>query len=132
MISHRWAGKTFSQIVTLVEEGPYSGIFDNADDNDQSTIKILNDAPRGETGRIDYNDQSISVLSGFSTASVSLNDEPTLTIGDGSSSLQAGTEFPVILLMVIKIFNSGSRDDLDIFRETSLIPTLEIGSPSNS
>jgi len=120
---------TFSQILTLVEEGPYSGIFDNADDNDQSTILIRNDAPRGETGRIDYNDQSISVLSGFSTASVSLDEEPTLTIGDGSRNLKAGTEFPVILVDQDQNINSGSKEDLDVFRETSLIPTLEIGNP---
>jgi hypothetical protein len=123
------AGKTFSNIVTLVEEGPYSGIFDNADNSDQSTIRILSNAPRGETGRIDYNDQSVSVLSAFSTAAVSLEDEPTLTIGDGISPLQGGREVPVLLVDVDQNINSGSRDDLDIFRDTSIIPTLEIGDP---
>jgi len=121
--------KTFSQILTLVEEGPYSGAFDNGDDNDQSTIRILNNAPRGETGRIEYNDQSISVLTGFSSAEVSLSDEPVLTIGDGITSLQPGTEFPVLLVDVDQNINSGSRDDLDVFRDTSIIPTLEIGNP---
>jgi hypothetical protein len=121
--------KTFSQILTLVEKGPYSGIFDNADNNDQSTIRILNNAPRGETGRIEYNDQSISVLSAFSTAAVSLEDEPTLTISDGLTPLKAGTEFPIILVDGDQNINSGSRDDLDIFRDTSIIPTLEIGNP---
>jgi hypothetical protein len=119
---------SFSQILTLVEEGPYSGIFDNVDDSDQSTIKILNNAPRGETGTIDYNKKSVSVLSGFSTASVSF-EEPILTIGDGSTSLRAGTEFPIILGDDDQNINSGSRDHLDVFRETAIIPTLELGSP---
>jgi hypothetical protein len=114
--------------LTLVEEGPYSGIFDNVDDSDQSTIKILNNAPRGETGTIDYNKKSVSVLSGFSTASVSF-EEPILTIGDGSTSLRAGTEFPIILGDDDQNINSGSRDHLDVFRETAIIPTLELGSP---
>jgi hypothetical protein len=121
------SGNTLKQIITLVEEGPYSGIFDTADYNDQSTIKILSDAPRGETGRIDYNDQSVSILSGFSTASVFF-DEPTLTIGDGSS-LRAGTEFPIILEDKDQNTNSGSREDLDVFRDTAIIPTLELGNP---
>ena len=122
------AGSTFSQIVTLVENGPYSGNFDNADDSDQSTIGILSDAPRGETGRIDYNDQSLSVLSQFSTASFSLDEEPVLSIG-GGSSLRAGTEFPIILTDPDQNVNSGARDDLDAFKENVVLPTLELGNP---
>jgi len=107
-------GNTFRRIVTLVEEGPYSGLFDSSDDSDQSTIRILNDAPRGQTGIIEYNDQSISVLSGFTTASVSL-DEPTLTIGDGFNLLRPGTEVPIILFDPDQNINSGANDDLDRF-----------------
>jgi len=122
------AGKIFSNIVTVVEEGPYSGIFDNADDADQSTIRILKDAPRGQTGKIDYNEQPISVLTGFTSASVSL-DEQTLTIGDGSNSLRPGTEVPIILVDPDQNINSVANDDLDVFRDSSIIPTLEIGNP---
>ena len=111
-----------------MKKDPTLEYFDNVDDGDQSTIKILNNAPRGETGRIDYNDQSVSVLSGFSTASVSF-DEPILTIGGGSTSLRAGTEFPIILGDDDQNTNSGSRDHLDVFRDTAIIPTLELGSP---
>ncbi|MDH3278397.1 MAG: peptidase [Nitrosopumilus sp.] len=123
------AGKIYSKIVTLVEEGPYSGVFDNVDDNDQSTTRILNDAPRGQTGRINYNQQSVSVLTGPSTGGVSLGGEPVLNIGDGSKSLRPGTEFSVVLIDNDQNINSGSRDHLDIFRETAIIPTLEIGNP---
>jgi len=123
------AGKTYSKIVTLVEEGPNSGVFDNVDDNDQSTIRILNDAPRGQTGQINYNQQSVSVLTGPSTGGVSLGGEPVLNVGDGSKSLRPGTEFSVVLIDNDQNINSGSRDHLDIFRDTAIIPTLEIGNP---
>jgi len=122
------AGNIFSQIVTLVENGPNSGIFDSADDNDESVITILGDAPRGQTGQIEYNEKSISVLTGSTTSSVSIN-EPILTVGGGSKSLKPGTKFPVSLLDPDQNINSGIKDDLDVFRDTSLIPTLEIGNP---
>ncbi|MCI4432929.1 MAG: peptidase [Nitrosopumilus sp.] len=118
----------FSQIVTLVENGPNSGVFDNVDDSDESTIVILDDAPRGQIGQIEYNQKSISVLTGSLTSSVSIN-EPILTVGDGSKSLIPGTKFPVILLDPDQNINSGIKDDLDVFRDTSLIPTLKIGNP---
>ena len=119
---------TFSQIITLVEDGPNSGLFDSADDNDNSVVKILNNAPRGQTGQIEYNQKSISVLTGFSSASVSVN-EPTLTIGSGSKSLAPGTKYPVILIDPDQNLNSGARDHLDVFRDTAIIPTITIGNP---
>ena len=122
------AGATYSELITLVEEGPYSGIFDNSDDNDESTIRILANAPRGETGTIDYNESSVSVLTGFSTASVSI-EKPVLTIGDGSANLRPGTEVPLVLVDPDQNINSGARDDLDVFREDAIIPTLELGTP---
>ncbi len=122
------AGKTFSKIVTFVEEGPNSGIFDNGDNNDRSTIKILNNAPRGQTGTIEYDGNPISVLTGFSTASIGLDEKPTLKLGEGSV-LRPGTEIPIFLSDKDQNINSGSDDDLDVFRETAIIPTLKIGDP---
>lgn len=121
-------GNQFSQIVTLVESGPTSGEFDSVDDNDESTIAILDNAPRGQTGQIEYNKKSISVLTGPTTSSVSIS-EPVLSIGDGSKSLKPGTKFPIVLFDPDQNINSGSNDDLDVFRDTSLVPTLEIGNP---
>ena len=118
----------FSEILTLVESGPNSGIFDNADHNDQSTLEILNNAPRGQAGSIEYNNESISVLTGSSTATFSLNT-PTLTIGDGLQLLKPGTKYPIILVDHDQNFNSGSRDDLDSYRDSSILPTLKIGNP---
>jgi len=119
---------TYSEILTLVEVGPNSGIFDNADDNDQSTLGILDDAPRGQSGSISYNDKSVSIVTGSSSASVSLV-EPTLKIGDGSQSLKPGIEFPVVLIDPDLNVNSGARNDLDAFNPTAIIPSLTIGNP---
>jgi hypothetical protein len=119
---------TYSEILTLVEVGPNSGIFDNADDNDQSTLGILDDAPRGQAGSISYNDKSISIVTGSSSATVALIN-PTLTIGQGVESLKPGTEFPIVLVDPDQNINSGSRDSLDVFRDSSIIPTLRVGSP---
>ncbi len=119
--------QTFLEILTLVETGPNSGIFDNADNSDQSTLGILNDAPRGQTGSIQYDKKSASVLTGFSTATVALN--PTITIGDGHQSLKPGTKYDVVLVDPDQNFNSGLRDDFDASRDYSIIPTLQIGTP---
>jgi len=123
------AGSSFSKIITLVEEGPNTGLFDNADNGDKSNIKILNNAPRGQTGNISYNDETISVLTGFSTGSVSVTSKPSLKIASSSSSLNPGTEYPVILEDNDQNINSGARDHLDVFRESAIIPSMTIGTP---
>ena len=117
----------FEQIVTLVEKGPNSGIFESFDSSDQSTIGILANAPRGQTGQVTYNEDSISILTGSSDASVSLS-KPVLTV-EGIGFLRPGTEYPVILTDPDQNLNTGTRDDLDAFRPTSLIPSIIIGDP---
>jgi len=119
---------TFSNIVTLVEQEPNSGIFESFDSSDNSVIGILSNAPRGQTGQITYNEKSVSVLTGFSTSSVSVGDEPVLSIGNGGS-LNPGMEYDVILNDPDQNLNTGARDDLDVFRATALIPTVTIGNP---
>ncbi|MGY5151010.1 MAG: peptidase [Candidatus Nitrosopumilus sp. bin_6a] len=119
---------TYSEIITLVEDNPNSGIFDTGDNSDQSVLGILNDAPRGQAGSITYNKKSISVLTGSSSANVSF-DDPILTIGDGSQSLKPGTKYPVVLVDPDQNINSGSRDHLDVYRATALIPSITIGNP---
>ena len=118
----------FPQIVTLVEKGPNSGIFESFDHNDQSTIGIEQSASRGTTGIITYNDDSISILTGFSTASVDL-EKVELKISGNSNSLSPGTEYSLVLVDPDQNLNSGSQDNLDTFRDSSLIPTLRIGDP---
>jgi len=118
----------YPKIITLVEQGPNSGIFESFDYNDKSTIEITKNAPRGKTGTITYNQDSVSVLTGFSTASVSLQ-KAELKIQTNSGSLSPGTEYSIILVDPDQNVNANSRDDLDVFRDSSLIPTLKIGTP---
>ena len=122
------SSSSYSQIVTLVEKGPNSGIFESFDFNDQSTLGIERDASRGQAGVITYNEDSISILTGFSTASVSLQ-KAELKINSNSNSLSPGTEYSLILVDPDQNLNTGSQDDLDVFRDSSLIPTLKIGNP---
>ncbi|QUC64205.1 peptidase [Nitrosopumilus sp. K4] len=119
---------SFSQIITLVEDGPNSGIFDSADDNDDSILQILDNAPRGQTGRIEYDRKSLSVLTGFSTASVSIG-EPQLTIVSSTQQLNPGTKYKLSLIDPDQNINSGARDHLDVFRDSALLPSLQIGNP---
>ena len=119
---------TFSKIITLVEDGSNSGLFENFDSKNQSVLGILDDASRGQTGQINYNNKPLSVLTGSSTASISLNNKPVLTIGDGKS-LHPGTKYAVVLIDSDQNLNTGARDDLDVFRESAIIPTMMIGKP---
>jgi len=119
---------TFSSIVTLVEQEPNSGIFESFDSSDNSVMGILSNAPRGQSGQITYNEKSVSVLTGFSTSSVSIGDEPALTIANGEV-LRPGMKYPVILNDPDQNLNTGARDDLDVFRASAIIPTIQIGIP---
>jgi len=124
--------RTFSKILTFVENGPNSGIFDNVDHDDESNLGILDDAPRGRTGTITYNQESMSVLTGSSTASVSLRTDhhhPSLGIAGNLPSLAPGTEFEIVLTDSDQNINSGAKDYLDVFRDSAIIPTMRIGDP---
>lgn len=112
--------QSFSQIITLVETMPNSGIFDNGDYNNQSNLGIFSDAPRGHAGTITYNKQSMSILTGPSSA---LLQTPTLSIDS------LGKNLKVILMDSDQNINSGAKDNLDIFRDTATIPSMRIGSP---
>jgi hypothetical protein len=112
---------TFSQIVTLVESEPNSGTFENFDSNYESTIGILGNAPRGQSAIIQYNDKSISIVAGPSTASISMNPQ--------GSQFNAGQQVPVTVVDNDQNVNSGSRDILNVFRSTAIIPSLQLGNP---
>ena len=118
---------TYSDIVTFVETQPNSGIFTSYDDNDESVVGIIGNVPRGLTDIIRYNDKSISLLSGSSTASIDSN--PVISIGNLQSQWNPGTEMPIYLSDKDQNLNSGSQDDLDLFRSTSILPTLVLGEP---
>ena len=120
--------QNFSEIVTLVETRPNSGIFDNADYADKSNVIISNNAPRGHADSISYNTKSISVLTGSSTAGLSINS-PSLSVGDGNQILKPGTKYSVSLTDPDQNTNSGSRDKLNASESSSILPILQIGNP---
>ena len=111
----------YSQIVTLVESEPNSGIFENFDSSNESTIGILENAPRGQSAIIQYNDKSTSILAGPSTASISMTPK--------GSQFNAGQEAQVTLVDNDQNVNSGSRDILNVFRSKAIIPSLQLGDP---
>jgi len=112
---------TFSKVITFVESQPNTGIFENFDFSDQSSIMVQGDAPRGQSATISYNSESTSIVSGSVTAAVSL-DLPTTVFAPGH-------ENTVTLIDADQNKNPGAKEDLDVFRSTSIIPTLQIGSP---
>jgi len=110
---------TFTQIVTFVESQPNSATFENFDFGDQSNIKIKSNAPRGQSANIQYNSKSLSIVSGLSTASISL----------GSTQPLAGQKIPITVIDSDQNINSGARDRLEVFRSSAIIPSLTIGNP---
>ncbi len=112
---------TYSQIVTFVETEPNSGIFQSYDSGTESTIGILSTAPRGLTGSIQYNDVTQSILTGTFTASIGIS----MDVGN----LEPGKKASVTLTDNDQNLNAGDDDDLDVFRSTAIIPTLQIGDP---
>jgi hypothetical protein len=61
--------------VTISEQGPNSGVFGTYDESDKSVLKITSNAARGTSASIDYNESAVTVLVGFSFASVDI--QPT-------------------------------------------------------
>lgn len=112
---------TYTKIVTFVETEPNSGIFESFDYNNHSTIGISNTAPRGQSGSIEYNSKSTSIISGSSTASLSL--------GTQGSQFNPGQKAIITLTDDDQNFNQGTREHLDVFRSSAIIPTLQIGTP---
>lgn len=112
---------TYTKIVTFVETEPNSGIFESFDFNDESTIGISNDAPRGQSDSIEYNSHSKSIISGSSTASISF--------GIQSGKFNPGQKATITLTDSDQNLSPGTREHLDVFRSSAIIPTLQIGNP---
>ena len=111
----------YNDIVTLVESEPNSGIFQSFDYNDNSVIGILNNAPRGQSGSIEYNSKSTSIVTGDSTSSLSLVIS--------SNQFNPGQKATITLVDNDQNLNPGADEDLDVFRSSAIIPTLKIGNP---
>ncbi len=113
-------GVTYNSLVTFVETGPNTGIFESGYNN-ISTIGILPNAPRGQSGSIEYDQQTTSIVSGTATAG--------LTLGAGQGQFGPGQEETITLSDANQVLNSGTIEVLNVFRSSAMVPTLKIGSP---
>ena len=108
--------------ITITEQGPNSGVFGSYDESDTSALIVTDDAERGKSATVDYNESPITVLVGFDFASIDIQP-----VDDEWSS---GEEIPVIIVDGDANKNSRADEDLDNNDPTvSLIPTLSTGDP---
>lgn len=131
-------GAHYSDIVTLVETRPDSGVFTSVDSSGISTMRIAPDAARGTSAVITYDDRSTSVLTGSHTASLDLprgsksadtNDSPRPIITVDADGWRSGMRIPIVLHDADQNIRPNMRDDLDVYRNDALMPSIRIGSP---
>jgi hypothetical protein len=111
---------TYNKLVTFVETGSNSGVFQSSYGS-TSTIGILSNAPRSQSGTIEYNLQSTSIVSGSSTAS--------LNVETGQGQFNPGQKEVITLVDNDQNINTANIEHLDVFRSSTAIPTLQIGNP---
>ena len=119
---------TFSNIVTFAETEPNSGVFINSDHQGKSNIKISSSAPRGQSAIIEYNSKSSSIVSGTTTASISLGG-PNTSKSMQLSTLIPGKKFVVTLVDPDQNLSSMKKDDFHVYNSTAIIPSIQIGNP---
>lgn len=113
-------GVTYGKLVTFVETGPNTGIFQSSLSS-KSTIGVLPDAPRSHSGSIQYNLVSASIVSGTSTASLSM--------GTTQGQFEPGKRQTITLVDNDQNLNAGMIDELDVFKSSTKVPSLKIGNP---
>jgi len=109
----------YNKLVTFVETGSNTGVFESSHSG-ISTIGVLSNAPRNNAGSIQYNLKSASIVSGTSTAS--------LTVGT-AGQFEPGQRETITLIDNDQNLKSTSIDQLDVFRSSAKIPTLKMGNP---
>ncbi len=113
---------TGSVPVTITEQGPNSGVFGTYDESDESVLKITNNAKRGTSASIDYNETPATILVGFGNANIDI--QPT------DDEWNSGEEIPVVIVDSDANKNSRADEDLDLFdTNVALIPALTTGDP---
>jgi hypothetical protein len=109
--------------ITLTEQGPNSGIFGTYDESDTSVVKITNGALRGTSASLDYNETPVTILVGFSFA--------TVDIKPIDAEWTSGEEIPLSLVDGDANKNSRADEDLDLNNpEIAIIPALRTGTPN--
>ena len=107
---------------TVAEDGgPNTAIFTATDLNDESILRIADDAARGSFATIDYDDSVTGIQVQFS--------EATIDIESPDDVWTSGQSIPIVLVDGDVNKNSLSGDDLSLFDANSIIPTLVTGDP---
>ncbi|MGY5147046.1 MAG: hypothetical protein ACW9W4_03490 [Candidatus Nitrosopumilus sp. bin_7KS] len=108
--------------VTIVEQGPNSGVFGTYDESDVSVLKITSNAARGTSATIDYNESAKTILVGF--------DFATVDIQATDDEWNSGEEIPIVIVDGDQNKNSRADEDLDVNNPNiTLIPALSTGDP---
>jgi len=111
-----------SQPVTFTETAPNTGVFGTYDESDKSVLVVADNAQRGKSASLDFNQKSSSILVGFGSASVSI--QPT------DAEWNSGEKIPITLVDTDQNKNSRADEDLRLnYNSTTLIPSLRIGTP---
>ena len=116
----------YNKLVTFVETGPHTGVFESSYAG-VSTIGTLSNAPRYHSGSITYNLQSASIVSGTTTASLTVG--PDQSQSGSQSQFGPGQRQTITLVDNTQNLNSNTIEQLDDFRSSAKIPTLKIGNP---
>jgi hypothetical protein len=110
--------------VTVVETEASTAIFQNTDESDQANIRVADDAPRGTTATIDYNDSARSVLVANFFGTI---DMDAASLGGEWNS---GEELSILLTDGDINLNSRVDEDISVADgRFTIIPSLRIGSP---
>ena len=108
--------------VTITEQGPNSGVFGTYDESDKSVLRITEEARRGVSASIDYNETPITILVGHDFANIDIK------VSD--DEWNSGEEVPVVIIDGDANTNSRVDEDLDLNDpDVLLIPSLATGNP---
>ena len=109
--------------VTITEQGPNSGVFGTYDESDTSVLKTTNNAKRGTSASVDYNETPVTILVGF--------DFGTIDIQPSDDEWNSGEEVPIVVVDGDANKNSRADEDLDLNDpNVALIPSLRTGTPN--
>ena len=107
---------------TVAEDGgPNTAVFTATDLNDESILRIADDAIRGSFAIIDYDDSPKGIQVEFSTA--------TIDIQSPDDVWTSGLDIPIVVVDGDANKNSLSGDDISLADVNSIIPTLVTGDP---
>ena len=107
---------------TVAEDGgPNTAVFTATDLNDESILRIADDAIRSSSATIDYDDSITGIQVEFS--------EATIEIQSPDDVWTSGLAIPIVVVDGDVNKNSLADDDLAVSDPNSIIPTLVTGDP---